>query len=613
MLTSPSPKSRWLILVLVVIQFFLVNHMLSFRDVINQKLIINADYPVNYYNLVVSKSGLLEGKGVVYVPYFFGGYLNSVTYLDKMNDLTILSTILNFISTVKLFKFYVFFMNLLLPFLMYFAAKNFGLRRKECIIILLLSIIVWQFNNLLHQMIYSGVFSFIFSLYLSIFVISLWYQVLYKRRETKFLIFTIFITLVTVSMHSYSIFVFSIPLILMFLDSSREKDRYKKLLLVLVGCLLFTVLILKEYDYFFTNKDPPFFHQAHGFRTIYEDLTLKPIQTIIFLLGGFGIILFKKEKNGRLFTLFLFLSFFYFTFSYFGSYIYLISYFQPQRTLVALSLLLIIPSSKTILFAQKRLIQLYKKNKIFGISLSMFAVSILVLFLFNSNEVLGYTWKMRLTTEMPAEVEKLIDWMEENTSNQARVLIEDSGYKSNFVYGGHTISLFPLYTKREFIGGPYPYLQFKKDLYIPHFYEGTLFNHEVESFSLDDLKYFFDIYNIKWIIVWSERSKSTFNIYPDYLKKIKTIGNFTIYDVNREPNYFVNSTGLVDADLNKIKVSEAKDSPTILKYRYYPELEIEPKLKVTKYPIGEYKGKKILFSYVVIKNEKINEFELKFN
>jgi hypothetical protein len=184
-------------------------------------------------------------------------------------------------------------------------------------------------------------------------------------------------------------------------------------------------------------------------------------------------------------------------------------------------------------------------------------------------------------------------------------LIEDSGHKVH-QYGGHMIALFPLYTNREFIGGFYPDSGLKKEIEIPNFYDGILFNKKnVSQYSSDELEKYFDLYNIKWIVAWSNASKRTFNKHPELMPKIKEIGKFSIYENKIEPNFFIKGSGNITVNYNFIEISNATSNGIVLKYRYSKLLKTEPMLKIEK-----YKLENITIAFISILNENVTSFKI---
>jgi hypothetical protein len=62
---------------------------------------------------------------------------------------------------------------------------------------------------------------------------------------------------------------------------------------------------------------------------------------------------------------------------------------------------------------------------------------------------------MKLRTEVPQEVTALVEWIRKETPENGRILFEESGDETGFVYRGMYLSSFiPHWTSRQLIGGP---------------------------------------------------------------------------------------------------------------------------------------------------------------
>jgi hypothetical protein len=347
--------------------------------------------------------------------------------------------------------------------------------------------------------------------------------------------------------------------------------------------------------------------QSGGLKTVINDFKTNILQ-LILILGFYGIFAWKRNEKLK-FMIFLPTSIFCFVFSYFGSLSHLISYLEPMRFLIPLNILLVFPLTAA-LYDTKKFFNRTKVN-IFTIKnyLVVIIVVLLVFSLFKTPEMYSNIesqfqreWNRRLTTDLPEDVQGLIFWIKGNTTPTARILVEDSLHKVH-QYGGHNIALFPLYTQREFIGGPYP--SFNEKIPIPNFNEGILFNKNVTEYSPEELNYYFNIYNIKWIICWSNKSRETFDRYNQSITKLGQIGRFSVYETGIKPTFFIKGTGEIAANLNNIEITNASHDGIIIKYRYFKDFNTEPMLK-----IEEYKLENISTGFISVFNENVSSFKI---
>jgi hypothetical protein len=216
------------------------------------------------------------------------------------------------------------------------------------------------------------------------------------------------------------------------------------------------------------------------------------------------------------------------------------------------------------------------------------------------------------TTQMPDDVQRLIMWIKTYTNKEARILIEDQSDKE--ISGGYLLGIISMETKREFIGGPWGYpSEYASRYHVPDFNSGWLFNENITKYSLDELEEYFNIYNIKWVVVWSNISIQTFDKYPSLLSKIKTIGNFTIYETKINPNFFIKGSGNIVSDYNQITITNATKGEIVIKYKFYDKFQTTPSIKIEKYDLKNLlndTNKIFYFQFIRVVNGNISDFKI---
>jgi len=600
-------NNKYLLLVLVVHFTILQVSYFPIGMLFDNKVIVTDDYPYHYYQLLASKHYFPEMKTEAYDPFFLCGWLFGINFFPMDMLLALISFLFFFIPTILVFKIYIYSINLLFPLVMYFAARNFNLTKAESVVIALLAIIAWRFDYLIYQMNSSGVFSFIFASYLCIFTTSLFYKFLLTNKK-KYLLFASLFCFLSVLIHPYSVIILIVPLITF-------TFFFKKLALKKSGglssspfltTLMFTIIFLISLLFILSKTtslifQPSPLHQSEGLKTILFELQARPLQTLIFFLGFFGIFLWSKEK--KIFILLIVTSIFYFVYSYFGSFIGIINYFQPQRVVVPLTLLLIIPSVKSIQYVASKFKSQKKYIIVFIVLLLIFSFFKAPDLYFNIMNEEKWVWNRRITTSMQQDVQDLISWIKGNTTPEARILIENSGYKSELQYSdGHLLAMFPYFTNREFVVSPMPYTSIKKG-FIPDFYEGVLFNKNITDFSPNEFEKYFNLYNIKWVVVWSDASKGVFDNLQQ-VSKVKQIGKFSVYETKIQPTFFLQGSGTITADYNKITVTNASKEEIVIKYNFFDELKVDHDLKISRYEIPGS------FGFIKILNNNATEFKV---
>jgi hypothetical protein len=197
----------------------------------------------------------------------------------------------------------------------------------------------------------------------------------------------------------------------------------------------------------------------------------------------------------------------------------------------------------------------------------------------------------------------------------ARIMIEDSGVmdaeSGGQVYGNsQALSNFGLMTGKEFVGGPYPYVF--EDYHYVSFQDGRAFGKPLSEFNPEELLHRLKLYNVKWIVCWSDASTVYFGKYAGYFKSFHRVGKFEFFEVlPYMPTYFLKGSGEVGAEYSRIHVHQRyvpatrgeivlaqnntntpesynvvqKPSEIILKYHWSPGLRVRPPAKLEMYRV----------------------------
>lgn len=162
----------------------------------------------------------------------------------------------------------------------------------------------------------------------------------------------------------------------------------------------------------------------------------------------------------------------------------------------------------------------------------------------------------------------LTDWINKNTTNDARVLFETSGGRVHD--GAHVAGLLALTTRREFIGGPYVFM------HHAGFWDGVVFGKPISEFSNDAFASELDLYNIGWVIAHSKASQTYLDQHPKLELSIRH-DHISVYKVKQEHSFFIEGHGTVTGrKLDRIDLDDVSGSSVILKYHYAKGLVAEP-------------------------------------
>jgi hypothetical protein len=277
---------------------------------------------------------------------------------------------------------------------------------------------------------------------------------------------------------------------------------------------------------------------------------------------------------------------FLFIIAYCGSRTEFFAQLQPQRFTIPLNLLLVIPAGAGL---AAMLTALFRER---GTAVRLFtaaaAFTLLVHPVFKPlKTVYGYDL-YRLNCAFPSPLTELMTWLDDATTREGRILVEDSECDTDHrFYGAHFPALFPEYVKREYLCGPRPMYPIKHS--YASFTAGLLFERKVEEYTLDELKRRFDIYNVRWIVAWCEESKKVFDRYPEYMVKVGNIDEFSLYEVKSTPSFFIKGRGAVKSDYNRLELSAVvpEDGEIIISYHWMQYLKTDPELTMEQAMVGD--------------------------
>jgi hypothetical protein len=190
--------------------------------------------------------------------------------------------------------------------------------------------------------------------------------------------------------------------------------------------------------------------------------------------------------------------------------------------------------------------------------------------------------------DIPGPVEELLAWIKNNTSRKSRILVEDSDVRSKHqFYDTYLPAVFPNLVQREYLVGPRPNCPILHG--FASFTEEILFGKHINDFSFNEIKNYFDLYNVGWVICWSDASKTFFQKYPKYLRHVKDIDKFSIYQVHRTPSFFLKGAGEIQSDYNRLSLTEIvpQDGEIVIKYHWMKYLKTKPERKIEQFFAGD--------------------------
>lgn len=190
--------------------------------------------------------------------------------------------------------------------------------------------------------------------------------------------------------------------------------------------------------------------------------------------------------------------------------------------------------------------------------------------------------RMRIQSELLAPVAELIDWLRTEASKDGRVLFEESGDETGFVYGGVYLSSFvPSWTGHQLIGGP-------TNLYadrhaFAELHSGRLFGRDPRSYSNDELRRYLSLYNIGTLVAFHPVTIRRFSRLDGLVVPVRSFGGrIVVFRVEQQLDWFLEGEGRVEARLGELLCTNVRASTqtqaVLLKYHWIEGMRSEPPL-----------------------------------
>jgi len=161
----------------------------------------------------------------------------------------------------------------------------------------------------------------------------------------------------------------------------------------------------------------------------------------------------------------------------------------------------------------------------------------------------------------------------------ARVLFEESGDETGFVYDGMYLSSFvPHLTGRQLIGGP---INLYNDRHhFAEFHSGRMFQKDLKTLSDDEIKNYFRLYNIGAVVAFHPASIERLLSVPGLISVERRIGPVQLMKVNQPLSWFMQGDGKIKAGFNRLELSGLAGREVILKYHWIDGLIASPAARI---------------------------------
>ncbi len=572
---------------------------------LNNEPLIEQDYGLHFHHLT-SMLGFWESSGRLwgYNPRFMAGYPSNTIQDASVKLFELVALVLRGLGAIRVFKIALFLSVALIPWIMFFAGRNVleesevesGTAIRAGSWCALLGTAYW-WNSLPREMFFYGMVGFPSSSYMALLTLSLFWRVSKEERMGVPLgVGWIIAISILPALHVQSLVVFAVPATVLLISKRRGIRRHAAFWIalgILISALVNSIWLIPFWTHrgddnssalvaelpVFTTADPWVFAKDYfstsGFWTFRTSMFEKGLR-LALLIGGAAGMAELCTKDGRnkvravplataIASLFLL--------TYFGSSVRFLSAGQPLRFKVPLDLFLAL--SAGYFGSTIRLKNFPSPRGLFACGLMAFGGCSFFLNLIQTETKAD----MRLRTGFSPQIQAVVDWIANETPKSGRILFEESGDESGFIYDGMYLSSFvPQLTGRQLIGGPANLYNDRH--HFAEFHSGVLFKRGIDGMSPAEIREYLGLYNIGAIVCFSPSARQSFQRLPDCLALERDLGKIVLIKVNQPLNWFLKGEGELAADLNAIHCSEVKGEEVILKYHWIAGIKSEPPLKI---------------------------------
>jgi len=562
--------------------------------------LIDQDWGLHFHHLKSLEAFWRQDRSLWgYNPFFMSGYpSNTIQDLSvKLFELAALALAAVALTPIQWFKITAFLSAASAPWVVYFAARNLfekdDVKNIAAPSAALLGTIYW-WNSLPREMFFYGMVGYPAAAYLSVLGASLFYRIAkhpasWSPAHLGWILFAI----VILPLHVQSALIL-LPALLSLLIAQPNLLKPNLVLWIMAAGVIsllanLTWLVpafthrhddvssaIVEQLSLFVSADPLTFFKDYlgpnnywSFRPSFSE---KGVRLTLLLLGLLGLLQLWRGEHKPLGAVLIGTALTFFTVTYFGSMIPFLKGWQPLRFKIPYDLVLVLAAAYSIArWVTDR-----------PSASPAYVVPVLLLgggaFLINlaTTESLG---KLKLRTQVRPEISAIVDWVRTQSPADARVLFEESGDETGFVYDGMYLSSFiPHWTGRQLIGGP---INLYNDRHhFAEFHSGKLFKRDIQTLADDEIKNYLRLYNVGAVVAFHPASVQRLLSIPGLVTVDRQMGPIFLMKVNEPLTWFLDGDGKVRAAANRLELSDVRGGELILKYHWTEGLAGIPAVKM---------------------------------
>jgi hypothetical protein len=563
--------------------------------------VMEQDWGLHAYHLsAMEKFWQQDGRLWGYSPSFMAGYpSNTIQDISiKLYELLALLASALGLNIVLAFKLIVFLFAAAVPWMMFWAARNFFEETSHPPLIGLLAALLgtaYWWNSLPREMFFYGMIGFPPASYALILSLSFLYRALRSKRLWTWAHYAWAVSLAIMLPLHLQAAILLVMLAIVLLVVCRDSVTGTGFLSVLAGAVLAVVVnlfwLIPLFNHrgddvssslvtqlpLFLSADPLTFIRDYLSPASYWSFRVsvweKGWRWLLLILGLSGMVRLVRSDRRDLGSILIIAAAALFALTYFGSLVSFFKGWQPLRFKVPYDLCWVLPASFVL--------SLWRPgawSRTRSIFFSLLLTGAICTFLVNVVQTEANP-RLRLRTRLTSPVNEILDWIRNKTSKEARMLFEESGDETGFIYDGMYLSSFiPRMTGRQLIGGP---INLYNDRH--HFAElhsAQLFKRDIATFTDQELASYFRAYNIGAAVVFHPRTIQRLLALPALVSVDQKVGSIHLMRINQPPNWFLAGEGEAKAEWNRIEGSNVRGSGIILKYHWVKGLVSSPPMDI---------------------------------
>lgn len=564
------------------------------QGLFDTKPIIDQDWGLHFHHLS-STVGFFQtdGRWWGYNPYFMAGYPSNTIQDCSIKLLELLSvggTVMG-LAPIQTFKILVMFATAMLPWLVFWAARAWLQGQDEAIVTAtvatFLATLYW-WAEYPREMAYYGMVGFPVSCYLPIGAAALLFLIGQTERRLGLVHLGWLLCVVALPpIHLEGAIILAL-FVAGLLIASGARARRRILLWTSIGALTSVGVNLGWMIPFVSHLGDnaaasiqgqlPIFttRGGIGFVTDYftpgGSWTFRPswwangLRWCLLVAGTSGLVSLVRSPRRDVGWALAGTAAFLFVVTYFGSLVPAVAAMQPVRFKIGLDLILCLGAAYAIAITPRLSSW---RGRLSPLVVGAGAIAAIVCIV--QTESAG---RMRLRTTRTSGIDTLLTWIAQNSPADARLLFEESGDETGFIYDGMYLSSFiPYETGLQLIGGP---INIYNDRHhFAEFHSGRFFQHDITTLTNDAISQYLRTYNISAIVTFTPQSVQRFLHQPNVVESAQ-LGPLHLLIVDQPLTWFLKGSGTVDASLNHLRLSNLAGDDVVLKYHWVAGLRASP-------------------------------------